>query len=309
MTPINRILIATDLSAPSRHAVERGLQLAAEHGSQCTVVHALELDAVDSLLAMLGDGVAALKQKLNEDANVALVQLIEQAKAKRKLKMMVEGRVLSGPPLETILEQAVTFHAELLVLGAQGESFLRHTLLGSTASRLLRRTFRQPVLVVKQMPHEAYRRLLVAVDFSPASLQAIQMGRRLAPQAEITLLHALELPFEGKLTFAGVDEVLIRQYVQTEREQCQRRLHELAAAAGLVATDYSALVLHGNSSQHIITQEQELDCDLIVLSKHGSHLTEELLLGSVTQHVLVESQGDVLVFADERLPHLLNGDA
>jgi nucleotide-binding universal stress UspA family protein len=256
---------------------------------------------------MLGEGVAALKQKLDEDANAALAQLIEQAKAKRKVK--VEGRVLSGPPLETILEHAAILDAELLVLGAQGESFLRRTLLGSTASRLLRRTFRQPVLVVKQMPHEAYCRLLVAVDFSSASLQAIQMGRRLAPQAEITLLHALELPFEGKLTFAGVDEVLIRQYVQTEREQCQRRLHELAAAAGLVATDYSALVLHGNSSQHIITQEQELDCDLIVLSKHGSHLTEELLLGSVTQHVLVESQGDVLVFADERLPRPLSNDA
>jgi nucleotide-binding universal stress UspA family protein len=174
---------------------------------------------------------------------------------------------------------------------------------------LLRRTFRQPVLVVKQMPHEAYRRLLVSIDFSPASLQAIQMGRRLAPQAEIILFHALELPFEGKLIFAGVDEVLIRQYVQTEMEKCQRRLHELAASAGLVATDYSALVLHGNSSQHIITQEQELDCDLIVLSKHGTHLTEELLLGSVTQHVLVESQGDVLVFADERLPRPLSNDA
>lgn len=307
MLPINRILIATDLSAPSRHAVERGLQLAAEHGSQCTVMHALELDAVDSLLAMLGEGVAALKQKLDEDANAALAQLIEQAKAKRKVK--VEGRVLSGPPLKTILEHAAILDAELLVLGAQGESFLRHTLLGSTASRLLRRTFRQPVLVVKQMPHEAYRRLLVSIDFSPASLQAIQMGRRLAPQAEIILFHALELPFEGKLIFAGVDEVLIRQYVQTEREKCQRRLHELAASAGLVATDYSALVLHGNSSQHIITQEQELDCDLIVLSKHGTHLTEELLLGSVTQHVLVESQGDVLVFADERLPRPLSNDA
>lgn len=303
MTPLSRILIATDLSAPSRHAVERGFLLAEEHGAQCAVLHALELDAVDSLLSLLGDGLATLKQKLDQDANAALAQLIEQAKIKRKVA--AQGRVVSGPPLETILEQAKASNAELLVLGAQGESFLRHTLLGSTASRLLRRTFRQPVLVVKQMPHETYRRLLVAVDFSPASLHAIQMGRRLAPKAEIILFHALELPFEGKLAFAGVDEILIRQYVQTERETCQRRLHELAATAGLAVADYSALVLHGNSSQHIVAQEQELDCDLIVLSKHGIHLTEELLLGSVTKHVLLESQGDVLVFTDERLPRPL----
>lgn len=42
-------------------------------------------------------------------------------------------------------------------------------------------------------------------------------------------------------------------------------------------------------------QEQELDCDLIVMGKHGQGMLEELLLGSVTKHVLAESTGDVLV--------------
>jgi CPA2 family monovalent cation:H+ antiporter-2 len=34
------------------------------------------------------------------------------------------------------------------------------------------------------------------------------------------------------------------------------------------------------------------------MGKHGTHVTEELLLGSVTQRVLAESQGDVLVVVD-----------
>jgi len=38
-----------------------------------------------------------------------------------------------------------------------------------------------------------------------------------------------------------------------------------------------------------------MDCDLIVLGKHGESMVEELLLGSVTKQVLAESQGDVLV--------------
>ena len=46
--------------------------------------------------------------------------------------------------------------------------------------------------------------------------------------------------------------------------------------------------------------EQEYDADLIVVGKHGTHITEELLLGSVTKHVLAEAQGDVLVVADTR---------
>jgi nucleotide-binding universal stress UspA family protein len=186
------------------------------------------------------------------------------------------------------------------VLGARGESFLRHTLLGATAARLLRKSVRRPVLVVKQAPHEAYRSVLIAVDFSPVSLHAIRTARQLAPDADLVLLHAFELPYESKLTFAGVAERVIRQHVTTGSETRRKRLHDLAAAAGLAPMEYSGRVIHGDPSQQIVAMEQEYDCDLIVVGKHGSHIAEELLLGSVTKHVLAESQCDVLVICDPR---------
>jgi len=37
------------------------------------------------------------------------------------------------------------------------------------------------------------------------------------------------------------------------------------------------------------------DCDLVVLGKHGRSAAEDLLLGSVTKHVLAEGRSDVLV--------------
>ncbi len=52
---------------------------------------------------------------------------------------------------------------------------------------------------------------------------------------------------------------------------------------------------HGNPTLRIIEQEQEWDCDLIVMGKHGVNLLEALLIGSVTKQVLAESMGDVLV--------------
>ena len=45
----------------------------------------------------------------------------------------------------------------------------------------------------------------------------------------------------------------------------------------------------------VLEQEEELGTDLIVLGKHGAGMTEELLLGSVTKHVLARSTADVLV--------------
>ena len=50
-----------------------------------------------------------------------------------------------------------------------------------------------------------------------------------------------------------------------------------------------------NPSLAVIEQEQEADCDLIVIGKHGAGMVEDFLLGSVTKHVLAESAGDVLV--------------
>jgi nucleotide-binding universal stress UspA family protein len=298
MKAFTRILAATDLSAPARHAVERAFILAARTESELYIMYAQELDSLVSLREMLGDDVLAVKAALNSDAHTRLDQLARDPAINRG--HTARTCVAEGNPLATIAAEADALNVDLVVLGARGESFLRHTMLGATAARLLRKSAQRPVLVVKQPPHEDYRSVLVAVDFSPASLQAIRTARLLAPAADLVLLHAFELPYEGKLIFAGVDEQLIRQYVTTASEVRRKRLNELAAAAGLAPIDCSARVIHGDPSQQIITMEQEYDCDLIVVGKHGTHIAEELLLGSVTKHVLAESQCDVLVICDPR---------
>jgi nucleotide-binding universal stress UspA family protein len=292
------ILAVTDLSAPARHAVERAFRLTTFAGCELHILHALELDALDSLREMLGKDLSAVKVGLEDDAREQLNQLIDNPANSHGVAARL--RVVVGNPLSAIAAEADALDADLLILGARGESFLRHAMLGSTAVRLLRKSARRPVLVVKQPPHETYRSVLVAVDFSPVSRQAIRTVRGLAPDANLVLLHAFELPYEGKLAFAGVEEQVIQQYVTTSIETRRKRLHDLAAAVGLAPMDYSARVIHGDPSQQIVGMEQEVDADLIVVGKHGSHITEELLLGSVTKHVLAESQGDVLVMCDPR---------
>ena len=298
MTTTRTILVATDLSAPARHAVERAFHMAADTESELYIMHAMELASLDSLRQMLGNNLTGVKAALNSDARKRLEQLAGDV----SVHWGVAARtfVTEGNPLATIAAEAEALDAHLLILGARGESFLRHALLGSTAERLLRKSASRPVLVVKQAPHEAYRSVLVAVDFSPVSLKAIRLAKRWAPGADLVLLHAFELPYEGKLTFAGVNEHLIRRYVTNEAEIRRNRLHELAAAAGLATTDYSARVVHGDPSQQIIVTEQEVDADLIVVGKHGSRIVEELLLGSVSKHVLAESQCDLLVVGAPR---------
>jgi hypothetical protein len=84
------------------------------------------------------------------------------------------------------------------------------------------------------------------------------------------------------------------------RGQATQQLYELARTAGLTVSDYTGVVVHGDATPHVIGHEQKCRSELIVMGKHGTRVTEELLLGSVTKRVLAESGGDVLVVVDPR---------
>lgn len=109
------------------------------------------------------------------------------------------------------------------------------------------------------------------------------------------LLHAFEIPFEGKMKFAGVEEETIRTHRETIHRNALAELHHVARQAGISQANWLPVVMSGNPSQCILEQEEERDSDLIVLGKHGKGKTEELLLGSVTKHVLSRAKSDVMV--------------
>ena len=150
-----------------------------------------------------------------------------------------------------------------------------------------------PLLVVKPAPRDAYRTVLVPVDFSPVSLRAIKLARAIAPQAEIILLHVYEAPFESSVRFAHIDHDTLTHYRNVIRKDAAAQLAALSEAAGMA--DARQLLVHGDPGWRIAEQELELECDLIVVGKQGASALEELLVGSVTKHVLNESQCDVLV--------------
>ncbi len=291
MTSPKTILAATDFSAQARHAADRAARLAHETGAPMTLMHVVPGGALAELREWLGQG-HAMAQQLEDDAQRQLRQLAADLQAHRQV--VVQTVHSCGSVLEDILAEARSLDAGLLVLGARGEGFLRTLVLGNTAERLLRLAT-VPVLVVRQLAHERYRRVLLAVDFSPWSLQVVRLARQLAPQASLVLLHAFEVPFEGKLRFAGVDSATIDGYRQQAHVLATQRMHALAQQAGLPAECWSACIIEGDASQRIVEQEQQHDCDLVVLGKHGQSAAEELLLGSVTKHVLAEGSADVLV--------------
>jgi CPA2 family monovalent cation:H+ antiporter-2 len=222
--------------------------------------------------------------------------MVKTACAKRSLA--VNALVQTGSATSVILEYADKIQADIIVVGAHGRGFWEKLLIGSTTSRLLRQSQR-PVLVVRQVASKSYRRIMVPIDFSPGSKAALTAARALAPEAHLVLLHAFDVPFLGKLQIAGVDPNAIDQYQKEAQQRARQRIFEWAKDLGLDEHCFTALVEQGNAMRLITEHQRQHACDLIAMGKHGSHLTQELFLGSVTKRVLSESACDVLVVVNE----------
>lgn len=293
MNPIKRILIGTDLSPYAARAEARAAMLARELGCEgLELVHVIGALPLEAFRHLLAETPLETEQRLVDSARE---QLQETARSLgERYGIPVQTRIRIGRTHAEIVACADDIDAGLVVVGAHGGNFVRDLFLGATAEKVLRKTSR-PLLVVRREPQAPYRRLLVPVDFSPASGRALELALAVAPGAEITLLHAFEVPFEGKLRFVGVKDEVIHHYRNEARQEASRSMEALLEAFKPEAARLTSRVEHGYPSSVIRKRAEELAPDLIVMGKHGQSELETMLLGSVTKHVLLETDCDMLV--------------
>jgi nucleotide-binding universal stress UspA family protein len=287
-----RILAATDFSEGADAAAERAARLCAESGASLHLLHIANLPAVDAVLSLFGAESRNIRSSLAEAAEKSLADAGTRLSVRHRVAVATDVR--SGNVAPEILAAAEEGAADLIVLGARGENRVKDLLFGATAERTIGRATR-PVLAVERWPSEAYRHVLVPIDFSEDSRSALRLARAVAPWADITLLHAFEFPYEGKLRFAGIPDWEIAQYPIVAKRRAMAELNGWAADSGSESSAIGREVVHGPPAPSILEQAAYDGTDLIVMGKHGRSRLEEWFLGSVTRHVLSAAPCDVLV--------------
>lgn len=153
-----------------------------------------------------------------------------------------------------------------------------------------------PLLVIKKEAITPYRRVLVPVDFSENSRSAAQMALKIAPEAKIDFLHVFDIVLEEQMQSAGIGNNLVHDYHIKAEENARRDLNQFIA--DIQDGDNRVIsreVVFGYPAHVVCDHAQSTEPDLIVLGKHGKSGLEELLLGSVSRHVLEQSSCDVLM--------------
>jgi universal stress protein A len=138
-----------------------------------------------------------------------------------------------------------------------------------------------------------YKRILVALDFSPVARSVIECAKEMGTRfgAQLYLLHVVEYlpPMEpaGDM-FIGVDWGINEQDLV---DAANKQLEQMARTAGLA--DCEREVLLGNARVEIAQQAKDGQCDLIVIGSHGRRGLSRLL-GSTADAVLHRAECDVL---------------
>ncbi|NMK47180.1 universal stress protein [Achromobacter sp. Bel] len=274
------ILLATDLSARGDRALDRALQLTKELNTKLIVLHVMESHATPARLTtpvwrrLSTDHKALAERELAEDLAAADVPS--------------EVVVVSGDPLARIMETADSFGCSLIVTGIARDETLGRLLLGTTVEKLARQA-RQPVLVVKTRPRKPYRDVLVATDFSPGSRQALRAALQLVPNANLTLFHAYDVPFQGK---SVPDDAITRSFYKGAEQSAQ----EFTADTPELAGKTPHIVLEAGQPETVLSEYSfNHRSDLVVTGTHGRTGILRTAIGSVAERLLESLPSDVLI--------------
>jgi nucleotide-binding universal stress UspA family protein len=292
---IKRILFATDFSRWARRAEDYACSLACSWKASLTVLSVAEFPAG------LNPDYPVNQQYLAELLKAASVQLADLKVRAERRGIAVTTRVATGIPSEEVIAVAGAEDADLLVVGTKGKTGLAHVLLGSTAERVIRGA-PCPVLTVRMEQAEAeeegvpskpvtLERILVPVDFSDCSLDALEYAAVVAQQAQasLMLLHVLE-PVSYGLDFT-LGQSRTRHL---EVESWTKRLEELTSALPAAHVPVESQLRGGLPADSILDSAQTLPCDLIVMGTHGRRGISHALSGSVAEAVLRKALCPVL---------------
>jgi nucleotide-binding universal stress UspA family protein len=145
-----------------------------------------------------------------------------------------------------------------------------------------------------------FKHILIPTDGSRTAAKAIGAGITLAKEmgAKVTGYYAQE-PLPAHIYGEGyvADEQLVAELERRAAEYAERCVAEIGAAAKAAGVPFEPLIVKTPVPyKGIIDAAEKQKCDVIVIASHGHRGLTALLLGSVTQKVLVNSKVPVLVY-------------
>ena len=275
---------------------------------------------IDSLTLVYAGELASEQMRLTHDAAIALRNHTESylqslAEPLQAHDIQTKVHVHFGHAAEEIRILANDIQADLIVMATHGYGGIKRWTLGSVADKVIHAT-NIPVLLIRgddQLPlrHLELRRLLVPLDGSALSSQALPLAQDLAEKAnaKIILLYAVD-PVSETLPSVGMDGAIFSMSVdersnhtmpeisaalEERRERAVQSLEHMLGTMGNMKQRSVAVSVVGYPAEIIVDEAERRQVDLIVMATHGYSGIKRWALGSVADKVLHSTQTPLLL--------------
>ncbi len=284
-----KILVASDFSEHSAAALREAAALAKVTAAQLTVAHVLS-----NLRAAMADMSKLSRWHLVDDIEAFERQL--RASSDKRLRAQVaeiglppstQIETLVGTPYLELIHAVQAQGYDLVVSATRGQAGWKRFLVGSTSDRLLRNC-PCPVWVVKDGQGKPPTSILVPVDFSAASGEALAAASSLAGAAGAAL-HVLHVVDEEDVPELPESEELQLPPALSRRKVNRAaldRFEEFLAPLVVGGPKPEIHIGHGDPWKVIGATAKKLGADLLAMGTVGRSGLPGLLLGSTAERVL-----------------------
>ncbi|ATN37424.1 hypothetical protein ACO34A_27025 (plasmid) [Rhizobium sp. ACO-34A] len=277
-----RILVATDFSTRSDRALRRAIYLAKSLPASLSLVHVIDEDQPKRLVDAQVETTGQLLQ--------------EQVDGIREMDGIdCDWQVIRGGPGASLGIAAKDLGADLLVLGPHRQQTLKDVFFGTTAERTMR-TSTAPILTAKGVPNGSYKHVLLAIDMSDCSSDAIEVfnGLGIGRSAAISLVHVFDAAAATMMTRTAVAREEISDYVNDEKRNASVALLKFLENQPIDPGNIHIVAEHGSVAATIATLAAQISADLIVVGTRGRNGAKKLFLGSVAEKIIGEGECDTL---------------
>ncbi|ADG13820.1 UspA domain protein [Methanocaldococcus infernus ME] len=147
-----------------------------------------------------------------------------------------------------------------------------------------------------------YRKILYPTDFSETAelaLEHIKTMRKLGGE-KVILLNVIDKSEEENLlsTIFKIFNIGSKEREEIEKklkDESLKKLDEIKKELESLGFEVKNISVFGTPHEEIVKVANEEDVDIIIMGSHGKTNIKEILLGSVTEHVIKKSDKPVMV--------------
>ncbi len=281
---MKRLLVPTDFSPTAEKAFRFALDIATK--SKGTIILYHTYIAVESTFV----GTEKTRKQYNKQSEANIVKRLQRLRKKvigDSTDVPVSTIVGGSPLVDNILGFAELNHIDLIVMGTQGASGLKKTIIGSVAARVLKSSILPVLLVPAKYKLEEPGQIVFATNYQKSDKKALTLVDAMATlyNAEITVLH-----------FLSVHETDAEK--ETEKDDFDRYAYTLQRYFNESKMNFHLLET-SSVTETMETLDKKFPYDMMSMVRRQKSFVENFFIKSLTQNMAYITKKPLLIVPDE----------